>query len=170
MIIKAADLENVAQEKTSESISPNYPISADDPGTSTSKRVPKTSWTVQQVRGQGASKPRLFKNVRHGLYSFLWPADNIDTASSETIEAVTEANARPRWRVGYSRDRGTQSSAYSAYKENAVVVSTNARSANGKPGALDARVLAHALFIKGPEINHLIVVSAIKQNYSANRL
>lgn len=157
VIIKAAD------------ISPNYPISADDPGTITSKRVPSTSWTVQQVRGQGASKPSLFKNVRHGLYSFLWPADSIDTASSETIEAVTEANARPRWRVGHSGDRGTFPGACSAYKEDAAVVLTDARSANGKPGALDARVLAHALFNQGPEINHLIAVSAIKQDYSANR-
>ncbi len=48
------------------------------------------------------------------------------------------------------------------------MVLTNARSANGSPAALAARVLAYATFNQKPDINYLIAASATPmQDYSA---
>lgn len=74
-----------------------------------------------------------------GLYSFLWPADNIDTASSETIKAATKADSRPTRCVSHSGDRGSRPSAYWAFEVDSVVVSTNACSANGDLNAIFRR-------------------------------
>ena len=53
-------------------------------------------------------------------------------------------------------------------KEDPVVVSTDARSANGSPAA---RVLAYATINQKPDINYLIAASATPmQDYSVNKL
>lgn len=169
MLIKASNLDSFLKEDVLEEDSLwIYPVSSYDPDTLTEARLMKALWTIQQP-GFLIDPSDPSQTYGMGLYSFTLPTPLFNTVTSKykvNQSYVLGAKSDKRKVIGHTGDLGAFTSAYWVFPEtkSAVVVLTNASSANGDPSHLVAQVLIQALFDLKPAINFTRVAADMFSN------
>lgn len=144
-----------------------HPVSIYSPETLTKERILNALWTIQQP--DTPLEHDLGQQYAKGLYSFTLPTPRINTVTNDldvTRSYVMGADSAPRTVIGHTGDLGSFTSAYWVFPEteSAVVVLTNANSANGDPSNIVAQVLIQALFDLQPKIDYTKVAAEIVLN------
>ena len=124
---------------------------------------------IQQPRMPLASDP--LQSYALGLFRFQLPTHEINSVTNApevTKSYVLGASSAPRAVVGHTGDLGSFTNVYWTFPEtqSAVVVMTNASSADGDPSNIVAQVLTQALFDLTPAID---LLSVAKQASAAAR-
>lgn len=134
-----------------------HPVSIYEPRTLTKERILRALWTIQQPdRPLVEGSSQMYAT---GLYTFTLHTTKINTVSNSNIIPYYRMGKKstPRKVIGHTGDIGSFTSAYWVFPEteSAVVVLTNANSANGDPSNIVAQVLIQALFELQPPIDYV---------------
>lgn len=144
-----------------------HPVSVYGPETLTKDRVLKALWTIQQPDTPLAHSST--QKYATGLYSFTLPTSRINTVTNDldvSRSYMMGADSAPRKVIGHTGDLGSFTSAYWVFPEteSAVVVLTNANSANGDPSNIVAQILIQALFELRPAIDYKLIAAGVVLN------
>lgn len=146
-----------------------HPVSMYGPETLTRERILRALWTIQQPdTSLDYDSTQMYCK---GLYAFTSPIERISLLNKDLdITRLNSMGMRqdssPKKVIGHTGDLGSFTSTYLVFPEteSAVVVLTNANSANGNPSTIVAQVLTEALFELQPALDYRGIAKQLFEN------